>query len=239
MSDFVRYSKLDSDRFGKRIYRADISDVAQIAHLDEFAKGEGAEMIVVRCPTRELRTTHRLEESGYLLMDTLVFYGGQTRAFEHATWTHAIRRASADDRESLHAIASDAFAEYDGHYHSDPKLDRRQATLGYVEWCLSCLNAENHSMWVATDHGALMGFIAVHHDSNAAEIRLNGVASEFQRQGVYDSLLKASGQALFHQGASRLSVSTHINNLGPQKVWTRNGMSLQSAVYTFHKWYDP
>jgi hypothetical protein len=238
MPELLRYSEVDSLRFGKRIYRAQVANAGEVSAIDERARTERVDMVIARCAVGRLDVVHALEVSGHRLMDTLVYYGGLTQAFDGVTWQHAIRPATAADRDGLAVVASDAFTNYDGHYHADPRLDPRLATLGYVEWCTSLLDKAGHTTWIAEEGSTLMGFIAIRHDQPAAEIVLNGVASRFQRRGVYDSLLKAAGQSLLRSGKQEIVVSTHLGNLAPQKVWAKNGMSMSSALYTFHKWYS-
>jgi hypothetical protein len=238
MSELASYSEVDTRRFDKRIYRANVDEVSQVAALDILADRADVDMIIARCPVGRAQVVHALESSGYRLMDTLVQYAGPTKAFEKATWPHSIRAATDEDRPSLADVANDAFTGYDGHYHSDPRLDPRLATLGYVDWCLGCLGRQGHTVWVAVAQGRVMGFIAVRRDQDKGDIVLNGVASRFQRQGVYDSLLKCAGRTLFGEGMSEVRGSTHAGNLHPQRAWIRNGMLVASAIYTFHKWFD-
>jgi ribosomal protein S18 acetylase RimI-like enzyme len=238
MSDPAHYSDLDTRRFGKRIYRADVRTAADLNAIENLAAAEEVDMMIVRCPAGEIRTVHALEASGYLLMDTLVYYTGPPRAFDGAAPAHAVRRATVGDREGLEAVASDAFRNYDGHYHADPRLNPSLATLGYVDWCLSSLDAKDHTVWVATERGAVTGFLAVKHEGGTARITLNAVAPAYQRRGIYDSLFKVAGEALLREGTRELVVSTHVNNLAPQKVWVRNGLRPASVSYTFHKWFS-
>jgi RimJ/RimL family protein N-acetyltransferase len=239
MPDLATYSPLDSTRFGKRIYRANARHVDDAQSLDEQANREHIDMIICRCATSASDVVHALEARQHRLMDTLVYYRGAARSFQHATWAHEIRRAVPADGPALQALANDAFTGYDGHYHADPRLDGRLATLGYVEWCLSLLGRDDHDVLVTFSEGQLAGFLAVHHQESISDIVLNGVARPFQRQGIYASLVKSAGRTAFESGRERVMSSTHVGNVSPQKVWARNGMALVDSVYTFHKWFDP
>ena len=65
MSDLARYSDLDTRRFGKRIYRADVRTAADVNAIENLAAVEEVDMMIVRCPAGEIRTVHALEASGY------------------------------------------------------------------------------------------------------------------------------------------------------------------------------
>jgi GNAT superfamily N-acetyltransferase len=67
---------------------------------------------------------------------------------------------------------------------------------------------------------------------------LNGVAPEFQRRGIYAALFREIGCRARLQGAAEVLVSTQLANVAPQKVWTRAGLALDHALYTFH-WWNP
>jgi len=238
MHELAAYSEVDTQRFGKRIYRATLRDVDDVAALASVAEAQQIDMLIARCPVGEARLVHALEQHDYLLMDTLLYYAGPSRAFEQATWDHSIREATRDDRDAVEAVATDAFTNYDGHYHADPRLDPKLATLGYVDWCMNCLKRQDHTVWIAADGPTVMGFIAVHSDEGAADVVLNGVASSFRRRRVYESLLKAAGREAFRRGFAEVRSSTHLGNLAPQRAWIKNGMSIVRAVYAFHKWFD-
>lgn len=45
-----------------------------------------------------------------------------------------VRPASAADLDAVSRIARAAFRDYIGHFHSDPKLDKKAADAAYVEW---------------------------------------------------------------------------------------------------------
>jgi hypothetical protein len=237
MSEVAAYSELDSRRFGKRIFRARVDDVTAVEALDEVARRERVDMLISRCEVERSPVAHALEASGHRLMDTLVHYAGPADAFANAAWSHTVREAVKGDRARLAALAMDAFTGYDGHYHADPRLDPRLATEGYVEWSVSCLDADAHRIWIAVDDKAAMGFLVVRREGEAGNIVLNGVASQFRRRGVYDSLVKAAGRSLFAEGAREVRSSTHIGNLTPQRAWMRHRMLIAGALYTFHKWF--
>jgi len=236
---FARLSEVDTRRFGKRIFRAEVHAVSEVAALDALAHAEGVDMVITRAPVEAFATIHALEAAGHRLMDTLVYYSGSSRLGDSAPSSHPIRPAVESDRDRLHALVSAAFSQSLGHYWVDPRLDPRLATLGYAEWCLSSLGAPGRALLVATAGDELMGFIALTYGNPSAEITLNAVAPPFQRRGVYDSLFKAAGRAAWSQGCPQLSISTQLSNLTPQRVWSRNGLLLERAVYTFHKWFDP
>jgi ribosomal protein S18 acetylase RimI-like enzyme len=238
MREAVAYSEVDSRRFAKRIYRAMLEDPNEVASLESVALHEAADLLIVRCQIDTLSTVHALQRAGHQLMDTLVYYGGSTAGFAAAPIVPWVREAKKSDMPALERVALDAFAGYCGHYHADDRLDPKLATLGYVEWCLSSVDNPRFTVWVAEQGAQVAGFLAVRHDAGRSDITLNGVAGEFQRRGIYDTLLKACGRSLSDRGVPDVEVSTQLTNIAPQKVWARSGLTIRRAYYTFHKWYD-
>lgn len=238
MREAVAYSELDSRRFEKRIYRAMLENPSEVASLETEAGKEAADLLIVRCQADALSTVHALQRAGHQLMDTLVYYGGGTAAFAAAPIAPWVREATKSDLPALERVALDAFTGYGGHYHADERLDPKRATLGYVEWCLSSVENPRFTVWVAEQQAQVAGFLAVRHDPGRSDITLNGVAGNFQRRGIYDTLLKACGRSLHDRGVPDVEVSTQLTNIAPQKVWARSGLTMRRAYYTFHKWYE-
>ena len=106
-----------------------------------------------------------------------------------------------------------------------------------MQWASSALADAASVVLVSETDGLLSGFLTARKlDGKTWEILLNGVAPEFQRKGIYAALFREIGCRARAQGASEVLVSTQLANLAPQKVWTRAGLVLDHALYTFHWW---
>jgi GNAT superfamily N-acetyltransferase len=238
MSEPAAYSALDSQRFGIRVFRARADDVAAVSELTQFARSADLDLLIVRCPVEAVAAAQLLERAGGILTDTLVCYRGPTSSFEPSpTASPCVRLCQETDRAVLEAIARASFAGFFGHYHADPRLDPAAATEGYVEWATSALADASSVVLVSETEGRLSGFLTAKKlDAKTWKILLNGVAPEFQRRGIYAALFREIGCRARAQGASDVLVSTQLANLAPQKVWSRAGLALDHALYTFHWW---
>ncbi len=241
MIEPAAYSALDSQRFGIRVFRARTNNVEAVADLLQFARSTDLDLLIVRCPVAAVASAQALERSGAFLTDTLVYYRGPTSGFvPSAAPSPSVRLCEEADRASLQAIARASFAGFFGHYHADPRLDPTAATEGYVEWASSALGDAASVVLVSETDGSLSGFLTAKKlDAKTWEIVLNGVAPEFQRRGIYAALFREIGCLARTQGVSELLVSTQLANIAPQKVWTRAGLTLDHALYTFHWWKAP
>jgi GNAT superfamily N-acetyltransferase len=238
MIEPAAYSALDSKRFGIRVFRGRADNVEAAADLLRFARSTDLDLLIVRCPVETIAAAQALERAGAFLTDTLVYYRGPTIGFVPlAAPSPSVRLCREADRAALQAIARASFAGFFGHYHTDPRLDPIAATEGYVEWASSALADAASVVLVSETDGSLSGFLTAKKlDARTWEIVLNGVAPEFQRRGLYAALFREIGCLARAQGASELLVSTQLANIAPQKVWTRAGLALDHALYTFHWW---
>ena len=238
MIEPATYSALDSKRFGIRVFRGRADNVEAATDLLEFARSTDLDLLIVRCPAESVAAAQTLERAGALLTDTLVYYRGPTSGFvPSAAPSPSVRLCQEADRAFLQAIARASFAGFFGHYHADPRLDPIAATEGYAEWASSALADAASIVLVSETDGSLSGFLTAKKlDAKTWEIVLNGVAPEFQRRGIYAALFREIGCLARTQDASELLVSTQLANFAPQKVWTRAGLALDHALYTFHWW---
>jgi GNAT superfamily N-acetyltransferase len=238
MNDLATYSALDSKRFGIRVFRGRVDSVAAVAELMQFSRSADLDLLIVRCPVEAVATAQALERAGGVLTDTLVYYRGPTSRFAPSPGpASGVRLCQEADRAALEAIARASFTGFFGHYHADPRLDQAAATEGYVQWASSALADALSVVLVSETEGRLSGFLTAKKlDAKTWEILLNGVAPEFQRRGIYAALFREIGCRARAQGASEVLVSTQLANLAPQKVWTRAGLELDHALYTFHWW---
>jgi GNAT superfamily N-acetyltransferase len=238
MSEPAAYSGLDSRRFGIRVFRARVDTLAAASDLMRFVGSADVDLLIVRCPVEAVAAAQLLERAGGILTDTLVTYRGPTSRFEPSpVLSPRVRLCQEADRSALEGIARASFASFFGHYHADPRLDPAAATEGYVEWASSALADSSSVVLVSETEGRLSGFLTAKKlDAKTWEILLNGVAPEFQHRGIYAALFREIGWRARLQGASEVLISTQLANLAPQKVWTRAGLELDHALYTFHWW---
>jgi GNAT superfamily N-acetyltransferase len=238
MIEPASYSALDSQRFGIRVFRARVEEASAAADLMQFVRSADLDLLIVRCPVQAMAAAQALERAGCFLTDTLVYYRGATRNFEPPPANSTgVRLGQATDRTSVEVVARASFSGFFGHYHADPRLDPDAATEGYVEWACSALADPASVVLISETDGRVSGFLTAKKlDGKTWEILLNGVAPEFQRRGIYTALFREIGCRARAQGASEVLVSTQLANLAPQKVWTRAGLALDHALYTFHWW---
>jgi GNAT superfamily N-acetyltransferase len=238
----VALSEIDRSRFGMTVARAGNVTNDNLAEILAFCGDNHVAMLIARCYTTNLDTVQAMEDEGFRLMDTLVYYSFDFGRSEIPADTGVtVRPIKAGEDGAVKAVAARSFEGYYGHYHADPRLDKIKADEAYVDWAVrSCVLPEvADEVLVADLDGQIVGFATLRmNNPEEGEGVLFGVDPVAQGRGIYRSFMVGGMNWSKAQGAKRMVVSTQITNIAVQKVWARVGFTLSSAYYTFHKWFD-
>lgn len=241
-SPFVTLSPLDEARFGVRSARASHVTPGNFDQLLAFCRDQQVSFLVARCQASDLAAAQMMERAGFLIMDTLVYFVRDLLKLPLPNHQPAVtlRAGRESDAPEVGTVATEAFRGYLGHYHADPRLARFQCDESYSSWAFrSCVTREAADrVIVAEQEGQIVGFLTLRlMREGEGEVLLNGVLPSWQRRGIYRSLLIEAMRWSTAHSCERLSISTQLPNIAPQKVWVRLGFEPSHAVYTFHKWF--
>jgi hypothetical protein len=162
----VRLSPLDSKRW--KALSASASDVTQetLPAVMAFCRQHGVAFLIARCPATDLAAAQAMEREGFQLMDTLVYFSRDLeRAAPQNPGQAAIRELRSGEDTAVRQVASLSFSGYVGHYHADPRLDRRQCDETYMDWAQrSCLSKEvADAVLVGTIERRIVAFAPLRH----------------------------------------------------------------------------
>jgi GNAT superfamily N-acetyltransferase len=237
----VRLSPLDSARWQVPTAKAAGVTAQGLPAALAFCRSHRVGFLVARCAADDLAAAQAMEREGFALMDTLVYFSrklaAETPEDSSGVSTRELREGEGG---AVEEIARQAFSGYLGHYHSDPRLDRRQCDEVYIDWARrTCASADPaEGVLVAAAEGRIVAFATMRLNSgDEGEGVLFGVAPAAQGRGIYRSLMIAGMSWCAQRGRSRMVVSTQVTNVAVQKVWTRVGFEPSAAQYTFHKWF--
>jgi ribosomal protein S18 acetylase RimI-like enzyme len=239
----IEISPLETARFGVLAGKLLGTNAAPEA-IEVEARRLGIRILTTRVDSGALSRVHALEQAGYQLMDTLVYFGLELNKLSNnpETGTEMIlRRAEPRDIVAVGNVAHAAFFRYIGHYHADPRLDSSAANSAYVEWAETCAKNESISrpVFVAEHQGVVTAFLAMRRNgADEFEICLNAVHPGCHSRGIYSALLNYSIVFAQNSSALRIITSTQINNYAVQRIWCRRGFVPIQSSYTFHKWID-
>jgi hypothetical protein len=233
----LRFSPLESARFGLRVFRATV-DAIDAAALAAAIEQEGVDVAIVRIPARALASVQPLAALGFapIVADTLVHYETSLEGRAHREPSITLRNATRADAELVERMARAIFAGYTSHYHANPLFSPDLILDGYAEWAVRHLEADDGSAaWIVEHDGAAVGFSCDHagRDGIATGV-LNGILFEARRCGFYGAMLQASLSRFAQLDMKRFAIATQVHNLAVQRTWIANGLVLQGAYNTVH-----
>jgi len=239
----VMISAIDTERFGATIARALVSSSDTLHEAIRFCEENQVAMLIARCPVDETQTAQDMEEEEFRIMDTLVYYSSNLKGMfpPDVIEDIEIRLMRDGEEQQVQDVAGRAFRGYYGHYHADRKLEKKKCDEGYVSWATrsSCERDDDHDVLVAVSEGTIVGFATMRlNNSVEGEGVIFGVDLEYQGKGIYKSFIIKGMEWCKKAGADRMIVSTQINNIAVQKVWSRVGFEPTRAYYTFHRWFE-
>jgi hypothetical protein len=236
--DSIRYSEIESKRFGKEIFRGNI-DVLDIERFKKFYEQNDPDILIVRIPVSEQHKMSQLNSLNKEVInaDTLVYYQvGLDKTIYNPVKNKELVfvNANISNKSAFEQLISEVFKNYTNHYFSNPILDKKKITEGYTEWATQSIHSPgNLHVLVYTDTKPT-GFITCSYNSNFAEIILNGVLPEYQGRGIYTDMIRHVKDHFHRISIPVLKVSTQIQNFAVQKVWNKEGFILNSAYITIH-----
>jgi hypothetical protein len=237
-------SELDSTRFGIVTARADgLESAEDIAAALAFCKRKDVALLIARVDSDRLDLAQKLEASGAVLCDTLVYSELETRKVvtpNEKERDFTVREFRDSDRDAVLAIARELFSAYRGHYHSDPRLKKTDCDEAYVSWSESSIDnrGEVHNVLVIEDESGVCGYLTTRvHEDSKLELVLGGIQKRSSGRGGYRRLIQAGVHAAVRLGLERVLVSTQVSHLAVQRVWVALGFLPVKSVHTFHAWF--
>lgn len=234
----LKYSEVESKRFGKVIFRGSMG-VLDIEALKKFYNYSDPDILIMRLPVSEQYKLHLLSalDRDVINADTLVYYEVD---LANTIYNHILNEelafvtANETHKTVFEQLIPQIFVGYTNHYFSNPLLDKKKITEGYVEWAINTFDHPGNLHILVYSGELAVGFITCSFDGQTAEIVLNGVLPEFQRKGFYSDTIRHVKKHYRDINAQYLKISTQIQNFAVQKVWNREGFVLNKAYITIH-----
>ena len=210
------------------------------------------ECVVCRVQSSELAAIHALEQSGFLLMDTLldfVFDFSRTPIekirFPERDGELKIRHAKAADLPALIDINEKSFGDYFGRYHADPQMPAGIATRIYTEWVRSAF--EGWADWILVAelnyqiaaYGLWRKALGTEERNclRVAHYDLAAIDPKFRGRGLWTALMH-EGMLIARDFAQYLIGPVHVSNYPVQHLLQKFGWNISGARHSFHKWLN-
>lgn len=241
----VALSPLDTERFGIKSAKTTLLSAADLPEVLEFCQEESIVFLIARCPTNDFETIHLLEENGFKLMDTLIHYKRDLVKAPVPPVPDNIEvsqfRAGESEAAAIETVAAKAFQNFIGHYHADPRLDKRKADEVYSSWALRCCTTPGVAdvVVVAKYEGKIVGLYALKLTPEMiGEGIIAGVDPSVQGLKVGRALIIGGLEWCRAVGATKMSAATQLINFKMQRIFVNLGFEPGESFYTFHKWFD-
>ncbi len=202
--------------------------------------------LAARVDTNDRLTSGVLQTGAFRLVDCVVHLSLslQRDVAPTAVPGFQLRVAVAEDAAAMAALAADAFSDPSAsfnRYLNDPGFTTAQVRRVYDTWGRTSVGgAAADSSLVVYEGDALVAFLTLKHADAAgvARVPLNAVAARVRGRGLYRWLVMAAAAQLRASGASRLDVTTQLQQLAVQRTWWQLGAVQTGSAYSFHRWVD-
>ena len=236
-------SKLDTERFGVRIGKVQDPTKEDLLKLDEKVATERIGMVILRLGTEQHDLIQTAEMQGFRLMDTLVKLRMDLRGAEIPDVDDRIivRPFKTGETPILTKVARQAFSNWIGHYHADPRLPKDKCTEVYVDMIRRSCDEKDvvDFVFVAETHGEVLCFCTgkITKDKVGEGI-LAAVGKKGVGLNIYTNLMRYQSRHFKEEGCSSWVGATQVNNYHVQHALINLGLRPFGSEYTFHKWYD-
>lgn len=238
----IRYSELESKRFGLRIYRGQYEEF-DTTDLDRTVAEDDFDIIIVRYPTPSIYEHYKLsfyENCRTIHADSLLYYSAPLDKIEVKPLVNDLKFdiVTPDDKE-FDAVVESIFTGYKNHYFANPFLDRKGMVEGYSEWAKSfAANRENGITWLVRERSTNVGvaFQACYFDEKESicDLKLGGVVPTFFKRGIYADILRFSQDYFKKMGIRTMITSTQLQNAAVRRSWIKHGFSFDKSYETYH-----
>ena len=239
----ILLSPLDQKRFKVKTAKASLEHEADVDGAVQWCRAADVEFLVARCETHNIFAAQKMEDQGFNLTDTLVYY--RNKKIKKTSLIlpdrYSWRLAGGQDREAVAQLSERTFSGYLGHYHADRRLKKTDSDQVYISWAgNSCADLALADAVLLIEYAGLPVAFATQKrvEDYMFEGVLFGVDPAHQGKSLYHALMSLSQNWGLDSGFSQMIVSTQVTNLAVQKVWWRHGFEPFKGYYTFHKWFD-
>jgi hypothetical protein len=234
----IKYSEKESQRFNKKVFRGEFPYI-DVNEITEHINANNPELLILRFPVSSFYKISELEKLKlhFIVADVLVYYScildkNSIKPIKNNGLNISI--ANKKDELELTRLIKETFSGYTNHYFSNPLLDKSLILDGYTEWALSHIDNKDKFCFIVKDDDETIAFAACSIHDSVGEGVLFGVSNKYSGRGIYTDLIRTSSSYFLNNSLKKMIVSTQIQNLTVQKVWSKEGFLIDSGYITIH-----
>jgi acyl dehydratase/GNAT superfamily N-acetyltransferase len=238
--DNLNFSPIESSRFLMNIHRASLSTF-KASEIKNHIIENNVDVLILRLPSSSIATHSNLQNTGFDIIhaDSLVYYKSNLEATEVNLLKNKLNFVQIDHLNSkkLNEIIPIIFKNYQNHYFSNPFLNKEKIIEGYIEWAKKYSGIEKGKIsWLIYSEDEIAGFATCSFNEQAKECEgvLYGVMPNFSGKGIYSDIIRFTQKYFKEQGYTKMLVSTQLQNIAVQKVWSREGFIIDHSYETYH-----
>lgn len=231
-----RFLEWDSDFFGVRVARAQVSRLAPdtASALLDWCRANAIDLLYFLADSDDPPTIRLAEDHGFRLVDLRVTLDRTLQVPAHAP-QYAVRTAQPGDLPALRAMARAGFRQ--SRFYADPHIPAGRAGALYEIWVEKRLNEPTSRVLVVDTDGEAAGFITCLFDGADGAIDLFSVGEAARGRGIGQALVQGALAWFGEQGAQRASVVTQGRNIAAQRLYQRCGFVTRAVQLWYHRWF--
>ncbi|MDE2856661.1 MAG: GNAT family N-acetyltransferase [Chloroflexota bacterium] len=241
-NQLVRFLPWDTNHFGHRIGQAKIRRLDEESYqlMRDSCKKLEIDCLYFLADAGDQASILELQRQGFIFVDirSSLERKDLDSPAPQSNGDAIVRSSSADDLETLTAIARDSFRLT--RFYADPFLNNEKVSAMYQIWLTKSLTTD-YADWVvvAEVNQKSVGFVTCRLDgvSNEGKIGLVALATSAQGKGLSQTMVLHALEWFRDQGMKRVSVVTQGHNIAAQRVYQRCGFVTRSTELWFHKWF--
>lgn len=238
--DNINFSTVESSRFLMNVHRGNLQDF-KASEIKNYIITNNVDVLILRLPSSSIANHSNLHNTGFDVIhaDSLVYYKSNLEATEINPLKNKLNFVHIDHLNStkLNEIIPIIFNNYQNHYFSNPFLNKEKIIEGYIEWAKNYSGMEKGKIsWLVYAENEIAGFATCSFNEQNKECEgvLYGVMPNFSGQGIYSDIIRFTQKYFKEIGYTKMIVSTQLQNIAVQKVWSREGFIIDHSYETYH-----
>ncbi len=228
----IRALQWDSDFFGLRIGRADIStkeDALSLANRYEELKKQ-YDLLYIFDPDNV-----GFAANGARLVDEKILYSKPCEPRQQYSDVSFFKQASPSEDLYRLALVSGGYSRFrlDKHF---PKGSYQRLYEKWIESACPQQGTNKQILILPDTNDIVRGMITINHEGELGHIGLVAVDPDCQHQGIGGKIMSTLDGYLFDLGVKTLEVPTQKANTDACRWYEKNGFAIESITPVYHWW---